>query len=47
MDKNKEIEEYKKKLLSPSPLESLKDLETLVKPLPGYVGPGEWLKLLK
>ncbi len=42
-----EIEKHIQDLESPEPLKSLEELDQLTKPLPGYVGPGEWLKLLK
>lgn len=44
---NPEILDLIEKLLSPDPLESIEELDLIIKPLPGYVGPGEWLKLLK
>ncbi len=34
-------------LRSPEPLNTLQEMDLLIKPLPGYLGPGEWLKLLK
>ncbi len=46
-EKNPEILDLIKELLSPDSLESIEELDSIIKPLPGYVGPGEWLKLLK
>ena len=42
-----EIERISSELLSPEPLSSLDELNQLIKPRPGYIGPGEWLKILK
>ncbi len=47
MDKEKKIAEYTNRILSSKPLKSIEDLEKLIKPLPQYIGPGQWLKLLK
>lgn len=47
MNKKKEISEYTDKILSLKPLESIEEIEKLVKPLPKYIGPGQWFKLLK
>ncbi len=47
---NLEINEIKmimEELLSPFSVSSLREIDTLLKPLPGYIGPGAWLKLLK
>ena len=42
-----DIKDLMETLLAPKPLSSLRELDTLLEPLPGYVGPGAWLKLLK
>ncbi len=44
---SQEIKLIVESLRSPKPLTSLQELDTLIKPLPGYIGPGEWLTLLK
>ena len=44
---SKEIKSIAERLRSPKPLTSLHEIDTLIKPLPGYIGPGEWLSLLK
>ncbi|GAB4369512.1 MAG: hypothetical protein Kow009_06120 [Spirochaetales bacterium] len=41
-----ELERQVRKLLFPSPLESLKDLKQTLKPRPPYLGPGIWLRAI-
>lgn len=45
--KKDDIDQMIQSLLMPEPLSSLMELDVLIKPLPGYIGPGEWIKLLK
>jgi len=45
--KKEDIDQMIQSLLMPAPLSSLMELDILIKPLPGYIGPGEWIKLLK
>jgi hypothetical protein len=42
---NMEIEEIKKKLLSPEALESIDSLDREISSRPNYIGPEAWLKL--